>query len=691
MRRWLLLVMFIMTAPSLADAACSGSSPTLTAASASRADFAACETLAVDGDTINVPAGTATWSPHYTITNKSIKIVGAGIGNTVITFSEAVRSCGIVWVTKATGGSPEISGFTLKSTTCGDGTDLSNVLNMAGSVSGISTTVRVHHMRIEASGTAGGLRMSNTYGLVDHNELVNTGVNTHASSVQRDAHNGVADNGDFSWSLPSSVGTADTVTFEDNTFSNTHPTDGRYCTNDTAGSRTAYRFNTYINCSVQEHGFESGGRTRASMHTEVYRNLWTWNHSAGWGSLIAFRGGSGFVFDNTATTTLPGTLTRLIDFNTFRGGPSPRPADATGSPGYYPMGYCEKMAVTLTRSGTTATATVSVLDHGILAGNGSYVDITGASDSNFNRVGVVGTRVSKTQFTYPVANTGSTSDSGTKQATLDGNTDNTGYPCMDQMGRGTGNLLAGYGPGATALSPLTPINQALVPVVMVHNLLNASVSNGGPNNGADVMLANRDYFNQDASCTGASCTAGIGRGTSLPTGCTPTATLEGPYYWKTNSGSWNTSTTETYSDTPGEDGVLYKCSATNTWSVYYTPYTYPHPLIPASTPPAPDAIGATNMANYHTATMAIFQWPKSVDANHKAYKVYRCLTADPCTNLIATITPASAALAHQPENRYVDSSLYVGTSYYFSVADQNLSDYIGPAGTPVSVAVTGKP
>ena len=30
--------------------------------------------------------------------------------------------------------------------------------------------------------------------------------------------------------------------------------------------------------------------------------------------------------------------------------------------------------------------------------------------------------------------------------------------------------------------------------------------------------------------------------------------------------------------TLGADGVLYKCTATNTWSVYYTPYDYPHPL-----------------------------------------------------------------------------------------------------------------
>jgi hypothetical protein len=35
------------------------------------------------------------------------------------------------------------------------------------------------------------------------------------------------------------------------------------------------------------------------------------------------------------------------------------------------------------------------------------------------------------------------------------------------------------------------------------------------------------------------------------------------------------------------DSVLYSCTALNTWSVAYTPYTYPHPLVAASTPPPP--------------------------------------------------------------------------------------------------------
>jgi hypothetical protein len=38
----------------------------------------------------------------------------------------------------------------------------------------------------------------------------------------------------------------------------------------------------------------------------------------------------------------------------------------------------------------------------------------------------------------------------------------------------------------------------------------------------------------------------------------------------------------------GAQGTLYTCSATNTWTVFYTPYTYPHPLTTGDPqPPAP--------------------------------------------------------------------------------------------------------
>lgn len=43
----------------------------------------------------------------------------------------------------------------------------------------------------------------------------------------------------------------------------------------------------------------------------------------------------------------------------------------------------------------------------------------------------------------------------------------------------------------------------------------------------------------------------------------------------------------------GPQGTLYTCSA-NTWTVYYTPYTYPHPLV-GGAPPASIAFSPTSL------------------------------------------------------------------------------------------------
>jgi len=46
----------------------------------------------------------------------------------------------------------------------------------------------------------------------------------------------------------------------------------------------------------------------------------------------------------------------------------------------------------------------------------------------------------------------------------------------------------------------------------------------------------------------------------------------------------------------GAQGTLYTCSATNTWTVFYTPYTYPHPLVSggaAGAPSPPKNLAAT--------------------------------------------------------------------------------------------------
>lgn len=91
-----------------------------------------------------------------------------------------------------------------------------------------------------------------------------------------------------------------------------------------------------------------------------------------------------------------------------------------------------------------------------------------------------------------------------------------------------------------------------------------------------VIGENVSFWNYKASCKGSeSCSAGIGCGSSAPTGnCTT-----GVGYWVTEYSPCatppsNMEDMKRYT----QSGKFYKCTAPNTWTLYYRPYTYPHPL-----------------------------------------------------------------------------------------------------------------
>jgi hypothetical protein len=127
--------------------------------------------------------------------------------------------------------------------------------------------------------------------------------------------------------------------------------------------------------------------------------------------------------------------------------------------------------------------------------------------------------------------------------------EDTGYPAAYQIGRGEdGTLVPAY--------------------IWSNGTMSTGECSDAAHNG--TITDNVDYYTSSgASCTsGGSCTSGVGTGTTLPTTCTTTTG-----FWKSDEGGdWNTSSGGS------NDGRLYTCTSTNTWSVYYTPYTYPHPL-----------------------------------------------------------------------------------------------------------------
>ena len=151
---------------------------------------------------------------------------------------------------------------------------------------------------------------------------------------------------------------------------------------------------------------------------------------------------------------------------------------------------------------------------------------------------------------------------------------NHGYPCWNQPGRDFAT-------------------QGLMPMYVWNNYWSDSLGEiqmvspdfgTAPDYHAAHMQANRDWYNAVSASAQSGPTSpfngstGMGFGTlaNRPTSCTtnPNESGGGVGYFATDQ---------------GPQGTLYRCSATDTWTEQYQPYTYPHPLVSGeqATAPAP--------------------------------------------------------------------------------------------------------
>jgi hypothetical protein len=286
---------------SIADAA-----EVIRASSCAQADVQVAVNSAKDGDTVLMPAGNSVWTspstgnmvndnrPSVSVQGRSLTLQGAGIDKTVITDNTGGQCFQVpIRVVNGGGRSLRIADFTFKSAATLADAAIDGIVN----VSGGCKRFRIDHCKFEGMRFGNAIVVSGeTYGVIDHCTFVTTAEPGNFKAFQ------IVGAGDDSWKEPLSLGTANAVYVEDCTL------DYRLayrCLDAANGARWVFRHNTvYNNTDVGTHGYDSDPRSQLSG--EVYDNTFLHTAAGNYYTLIAFRGGTGVVFNNKVRNTVGG-------------------------------------------------------------------------------------------------------------------------------------------------------------------------------------------------------------------------------------------------------------------------------------------------------------------------------------------------------------------------------------------------
>ncbi len=257
------------------------------AASCSAADVQAAIDLASDGDTVTVPAGEATYDDTHLVTcTKGITLQGAGIDSTIIydaTSGTYVKEP-FVFTTK-TGYTTIITGFTFDGAS--SGASSMGIVKVTGTYG--TGNFRVHGNKFRNISIRG-LVTNTIFGCIDNNTFL-CPYNASAQAIS------IFGDGNTAWTRALTLGTANAVYIEDNTFTFAYVNDG--CLDAYGGARYVFRYNTITNTTIGHHGCDSGSY-RSTHSWEIYENTFD-KSTAGTTRLFFSRGGTGVIYNNTYT------------------------------------------------------------------------------------------------------------------------------------------------------------------------------------------------------------------------------------------------------------------------------------------------------------------------------------------------------------------------------------------------------
>jgi hypothetical protein len=487
----------------------------------------------VDGDIITIPAcpGGVGWPTGITHTfANSVTIQGAGATSSTaggagttgtdqtVLIYSITTGARIMDITTTAGKSFRLTGVAIQGTTGGSPSS-----NGMISVEGTSTAVRVDHCHFHIPATVGGgIQFGGAVnGVADHNYFT-TDANLGALNAVLFS-NGVLWNGgtqaDGSWADSPHWGTSQFIFMEDSRFYQTGLAD----VND--GARFVFRHNTVTGDALDVdslqmywHGI-TPDRVRGGKEGELYGNTFSSSSPIDTGAVVSPNSGTVLFWGNTITGSFKAAVDVAYDFRHTAGG-----------------------------------------------------------GGNYNYTG-------NWKFCGTAANGGSTNP-------WDGNNNTaSGWACLGQPGRGQGDLLTGSGfPGTvnSATGTVSWPHEVLTPIYSWMNSYSSAHYSGvygiihddTAGSGGSLLTNNTDYFYECGAVDGVanpSCSSFNGAaGTGFGALANRPSTCKGGTDSMTGGGApgvayWATDTT-----------TLYVCNPTNTWTVYYTPYTYPHPLTASS-------------------------------------------------------------------------------------------------------------
>jgi len=266
---------------------------TIAAASCSQSDVQVAINSSQGGDTVSIPEGNCTWgdSATYLNVNKAIVLQGAGRDATIIGISATAGS----W----TSGTIRINAAaTVRSFTIRTGTSGNSGTAFSAGVNGFRIT-DIEYL-CQTTTVNGYFVYAGAYGVID-----NCSVTGGSGSDELIFARGPTD----SWQTNDSIGGADNLFIENNTFGGS----GYVCDINSNG-RAVVRYNTINGANkVDGHGKASNSPPRGVRHMEVYNNHWTYTSSVFW-TAIEMRGGTGTVFNNVADASGSGPWFHLTDY-----------------------------------------------------------------------------------------------------------------------------------------------------------------------------------------------------------------------------------------------------------------------------------------------------------------------------------------------------------------------------------------